>query len=348
MLKKFKIKLLSFFIITLLAFIIQPVKAQAVNENISVVNIQKNEYIIYIKDYTDKQFKYSFTNNDNSKETELSYINSISDLEGNQGAFFDEETYQKLKGKTIYLWAKDENNNFILTGTQIDLTNSLTKENIGITENTTKRIAVEIAKSKETTNSTKPVRTEKVNGIKETAKSGYIKITDSKNAMYYYKRVKTTDSEDYSKLMKLAEEINNKYSGMDIYEKIQANKEFYNLYSKLINEVDWQEVKDMEVKQPESARLSNGVGDKYIVFLKKVSQNGEQITDAQFLQEYYDYEPITKKDKIETIETQATSSLPLKYLPLTYDSIMLIVALAIVVVALIVIFIRMKKASKKI
>ena len=318
---------------------ITPITVIATNENVSVVNTQENEYMIYIKDYTDKNFKYAFTNNASPNEMDIFYINSISDLGGNQGAFLDAETYEKLKNQPIFIWVKDEEENLVLKGVQIDFENSLAKENIDTIENTTKRIAVEISTSKENTDSTTPVRNEDVDGVKEVAKAGYIKITDSNDATYYYQRVKTTDSEEYAKLMELAEKLNKEYDKMDMYEKVQENEQFYNLYSKLVNEANWQEVKNMEVKQPESTEQSNGIGDKYIVFLKKVAKDGEVTVDAQFLQEYYDYEPNAIKEQIKIQETTK--------LPITYDSIALIVILAVVIIALVVIFIRMKKIDKK-
>ena len=331
------IKLFGAFAIIFI-IVITPIVVLATNENVSVVNTQENEYMIYIKDYTDKNFKYAFTNNANPNKMELSYINSISDLGGNQGAFLNAETYEKLKNQPIYMWAKDEKENLILDGVQIEFENSLTKENINIIENTTKRIEVEISTSKENTESTEPVRNEDIDGVEEISKAGYVKITDNKDAKYYYQRVKATDSAEYMELIELAEKLNKEYDGMDMYQKVQENEQFYSLYSKLINEANWQEVENMEVKQPESTEQSNGVGDKYIVFLKKVAKDGET-TDAQFLQEYYDYEPNAVKEQIKTQETTR--------LPITYDSIALIVILAVVVVALIIVFIRMKKINKK-
>ena len=318
---------------------ITPITVIATNENVSVVNIQANEYMIYIKDYTDKNFKYAFTNNASPNEMDIFYINSISDLGGNQGAFLDAETYEKLKNQPIFIWVKDEKENLVLKGVQIDFENSLAKENIDTIENTTKRIAVEISTSKENTDSTTPVREENVDGVKEVAKAGYIKITDSNDATYYYQRVKTTDSEEYAKLMELAEKLNKEYEKMNIYEKVQENEQFYNLYSKLVNEANWQEVENMEVKQPESTKQSNGIGDKYIVFLKKVAKDGDVTVDAQFLQEYYDYDTNAIKEQIKIQETTK--------LPITYDSIALIVILAVVIITLVVIFIRMKKIDKK-
>ena len=331
---------------TILAFLLMifivPLVSFAVNENVSIVeSLDKNgkqEYIIYINNYTNKNFKYALSNDANPEEMDLVYINSITDLGKNSVAFIDAETYEKLKSKTIYIWAKDENESLILEGVKLDLEDSLTKENLDLVEKTTKKISVEIADSKEKSTE---IKNEDVEGVKETTSVGTLKITDedAKKSTYYYERVKTTDSEDYSELSKLAEKINNEYEAMDMYKKIQIAKEFNTLYSKLISNIEWKEVKDLKVEQPESSEQSNGIGDKYIVFLKKVSKNGEITTDVQFLQEYYDYEQNVEKEKVITKETTK--------LPITYDSIALFIVLAVVIIAIVFVFIRIKKLEKK-
>lgn len=331
---------------TILAFLLMifivPLVSFAVNENVSIVeSLDKNgkqEYIIYINNYTNKNFKYALSNDANPEEMDLVYINSITDLGKNSVAFIDAETYEKLKSKTIYIWAKDENESLILEGVKLDLEDSLTKENLDLVEKTTKKISVEIADSKEKSTE---IKNEDVEGVKETTSVGTLKITDedAKKSTYYYETVKTTDSEDYNELSKLAEKINNEYEAMDMYKKIQIAKEFNTLYSKLISNIEWKEVKDLKVEQPESSEQSNGIGDKYIVFLKKVSKNGEITTDVQFLQEYYDYEPNVEKEKVITKETTK--------LPITYDSIALFIVLAVVIIAIVFVFIRIKKLEKK-
>ena len=180
-------------------------------------------------------------------------------------------------------------------------------------------------------------REEEINGIVETSKVGYVKITDNKKAKYYFERVKTSDSEEYKKLMELAEKIQNEYNGMDMYSKVQTGIEFNDLYSKLVEEANWQEVEKMTIAQPESKIEGEGEGDKYVVLLKKVAGN-DVTTDAQFLTASYNYEPSTEKEKIITQETTK--------LPITYDGIALIVALVIVVGALTFVAIRMKKINK--
>lgn len=319
---------------------VMPIVVLATNEDVSVVSVEseesQTEYIIYIKDYTDKKFKYAFSNNANPEIMDLVYINSIAtnveeNQESNQVAFLDAKTYEKFLNQTIYMWAKDENENLILNGIQLDLTKSLSKNSIDSVESVTKRINVKIADSEE---EAAEVRNENINGVEQTASVGYIEIIDSKNATYYYERVKIADSEEYTKLMNLAEKINNEYDEMDMYNKVQLGTEFYNLYSKLVSEAEWQEVENMKVEQPEESVA----GEKYIVFLKKVSKQDE-IIDAQFLTAYDDYKPNVVKEQIITQETTR--------LPITYDSIALIVILAIVVIALVIVFIRMKKLSKK-
>lgn len=329
-------------ILAIILFIaIMPIVVFATNEDVSIVSTkneeQKQEYIIYINGYTDKTFKYAFSNNQNPEEMDLVYINSITtnvdeNQKSNQVAYLDASTYEKLSNQTIYMWAKGENEELILNGIELDFNNSLTKENINTIETITKRIKVEIADNE---GATTTIRQENIDGVEETAAVGYVKITESGKAEYTYKRVKTTESEEYAKLMELAETIQQKYDEMDMYQKIQTSEEFYKLYSKAIEDNNnWEKVENKEIKQPEASVA----GDKYIVFIKKVA--GEETTiDAQFLTAFDDYKPnVIKEQKV----TQETTKLPI-----TYDSIALIVILAVIVIAIIVVFIRMKKLNNK-
>lgn len=331
---KISTKLLSVLAIILFIAVI-PIVVFATESDISVISTAnesgEQEYIIYIKDYTDKTFKYALSNNANPEVMDLVYINSIADLGENQVAYLDAKTYKKLSGNTIYMWAKDENENLILNGIEIDIQKSLTKENINSVETITKRINVEIAENE---NDTTVVRNEVIDGVEETASVGYVKIVDNEKADYYYERIKISDSEEAKTLMELADKISKEYDNMDMYQKVQIAQQFNNLYSKLINEANWQEVNNMIVEQPEESVA----GDKYIVLLKKIEED-QEITDAQFLTSFDDYKPnVVKEQKI----TQETAKLPI-----TYDSIALLVILAIVVIAIIVVYIRMKKVSQK-
>ena len=344
---KISTKLLSVLAIILFIAII-PVVVFATESDISVVSSKDStgnqEYIIYVKDYTDKTFKYALSNNANPEVMDLVYINSITDLGENQVAYLDAKTYNKLSGSAIYMWAKDNEENLILNGIEIDFEKSLTKESIDLVESITKRINVEIADNQE---STETIRNENINGVQETSAVGYVKITDNENAKYYYERIKIADSEQAKTLMELTEKISKEYDEMNMYDKVVLAQQFNSIYSNMIEKAKWQEVKNMLVEQPEESVA----GDKYIVLLKKVEENNEEsiersietnqsiITDAQFLTSFDDYKPnVVKEQKI----TQETAKLPI-----TYDSIALIIVLAIVVVAAVVVYIRMKKVSNQ-
>ena len=335
MTRSFFIKLL--YAIAIILFIILPIKTKAVNENVEIISTNtNNEYMIYIKDYTDKKYKYALSNNENAQETELVYINSNLDSEGNQLIFLDAETIEELsnQAQTIYLWAKDENENLILDGIQLDLNNSLNKQEIASIELITKRIPVEISDTKEKVDAIDPIRQEEINGVDEIIKVGYVEITDSETATYYYQMVKVSDSTEFTTLMEYAERLNSEYANLNIYDKIQFCKEFYNIYSKLADEAEWQAVENMTINQPEESVE----GDEYVLLLRKVDGEEETI-DAQFLTAYDDYEPNVITEQIVTQETAK--------LPITSDSIVLFVILGIVVIALVVIFIRIKIVSKK-
>lgn len=330
-------KLLSIFAIFLFIAIL-PIAVLATNEDVCLVsksnNEGKTEYIIYLKNYTDKKFKYAFTTNANPEEMDLSYINSISDLGGNQVAFLDATTKEKLsvEDTTIYLWAKDENENLILKGTQLDLNINLSQEDLENTENITKRIQVNIADTQEDTTI---IREENIDGVQEIATVGYVKIIDDENAKYYYERIKLPNLDKYNELMELVQEIKTEYNEIDIYEKVQIATKFNEIYSKVINEAEWQEIEGNIIEQPEESKE----GDQYIVLLKKVDSDGKITVDAQFLTAFDAYIPEVIKEEIVKQETAK--------LPITYDSIALFVILVIIVILIIAVFIRIKLLKNK-
>lgn len=91
----------------------------------------------------------------------------------------------------------------------------------------------------------------------------------------------------------------------------------------------------MTINQPEESVED----DEYVVFIKKVEGENETV-DVQFLTSYDDYKENVIKEQIVTQETTK--------LPITYDNIiLLIIAFVIIVFALVIIFIRIRKLSKR-
>ena len=330
-------KLLS--VLAIFLFIaVAPIVIFAANENVSIVstlnNESKQEYIIYIKETLKTNFKYAFTTNANPGEMDLSYINSISDLSENQVAFLDAETYEKLsqESSTIYIWAKDQEENLILNGVQLDLSKAVTEDEIKNVESLTSKISVKITEKEEDTTT---IKNETVDGVEETTKVGYVQIIDDKEATYYYEIAKVSGKESYNELKTLAEKVQNEYDEMDMYEKIQFITKFNKTFLETTGEADWTEVKDMMVTQPETSVA----GDEYIVLLKKVDEQGAETLDVQFLTAFDAYRPNIVKEQVVTQETTK--------LPITYDSIALFVVLGVIVLLVVLVFIRMKKLKKQ-
>ena len=311
----------------------------ASNEELAITSIKskdgKDEFLIYINDHTKNKFKYAFTNKEKTEAMDLNYINSVIDNLGNQVAILNAETYEELSNEKIYMWVKDENGEEIINGVQLDLSEALSQEKMQTVETITKKIEVEIADTKEKVEATNPISQKEVDGVTENVKVGYIKIVDNKDAKYYYRLIKTTDSMDFEKLMELAKEMSKNYEKNDMYGKINICKEFYDLYTKLIEKTNWEEVENMTINQPEESVED----DEYVVFIKKVEVENETV-DVQFLTSYDDYKENVIKEQIVTQETTK--------LPITYDNIiLLIIAFVIIVFALVIIFIRIRKLSKR-
>ena len=119
--------------------------------------------------------------------------------------------------------------------------------------------------------------------------------------------------EKYNELKELTDKLNTEYNEKDMYEKIQIATEFSELFETVTSQANWKEVTDMTIKQDENSEA----GDQYIVLLKKVSENGNETLDVQFLTAEDNYEPNVI---IEEVVTQETTKLPI-----TYDSIALFV-----------------------
>ena len=169
-------------------------------------------------------------------------------------------------------------------------------------------------------------------GVKITVKVGEIQIKDEENANYFYQIISAVDENE--ELMTLAEKLKNEYNDANMYEKIKMSTEFYQRYQTLISKANWQSVENMQIKQPKTATENS----KYIVFIKKVKNNVETY-DVQFLTSKEEQNPTYEREKKVVQETTK--------LPITGDSIVLLVASVVVISAMIFVFIRMKKLKNK-
>lgn len=311
--------------ILLMLYPIMTLATESTNENLQIVQTEKEKFIIYLKDLQDKEFSYAISKDQTTNEMNLNYIHSVKDKDNNQVILVDKGIYDVTQGTKAYLWIKQEGKQ-LETAKEVDFSKAFEKNKIEEVENITKKIKTETI-----SDLLEEEKTDE-NGVKITVKVGGIKITDSKEAQYFYEMMPAT--ENYATLIEKAEKIKNEYSNMDMYTKIQTAKEFYELYNQLAEKANWQSVENMQIKQPKEATE----GSKYVVFIKKVEENKETV-DVQFLISTEEQTPSYEKEKKIVQETTK--------LPITGDNLVLLIAFTIVVIAIIFAFIKMKKSDNK-
>ena len=311
--------------ILLMIYPIMTLATESTNENLQIVQTEKEKFIIYLKDLQDKEFSYAISKDQTTNEMNLNYIHSVKDEDNNQVILVDKGIYDVNQSTKAYLWIKQEGKQ-VETAKEVDFSKAFEKNKIEDVENITKKIKTETI-----SDLLEEEKTDE-NGVKITVKVGGIKITDSKEAQYFYEMMPAT--ENYATLMEKAKKIKNEYSNMDMYTKIQTAKEFYELYNQLAEKANWQSVENMQIKQPKEATE----GSKYVVFIKKVEENKETI-DVQFLTSTEEQTPSYEKEKKIVQETTK--------LPITGDNLVLLITFTIVVIAMIFAFIKMKKSDNK-
>lgn len=331
--KKFKAKLTGAIVLFIMLMLVPMIVLAVTNENVQIISKTTDEqgnkeYIVYIQELMQTNFASAVSNSENTPEQDLNFV-TAQDGEGNYVAQFDANA---VTGETTYLYVKYNQENEEKTDVlQLDLSKALDKTDMEYVENTTKRIETETVKDLVEIN-------EEINGVQTTLTVGGLRITDTDNATYEYQLMKVNEGTSYSRLVELVDELNSEnYNQKDMYSKIQLTSEFYTLYNQLIERATWEAVSNNEIRQPSDAVE----GDQYVVFIRKTAEDGTVTTDAKLmLSQITPYE--TREDVQETRVVQETAKLPI-----TGDSIVLFVALAMIVIALIIVFIRMKKLNKK-
>ncbi len=311
MAKKSKI-IIAFLLVILMLISILQIKSLAANPNDSdMVVIKENDeqYLIYINGLLNEKFEFAFA--DSADASNLSYIESIEDDNGNSIAYVDSGLInQYFNTDNTYIWVSTENETLI-SGEKIVLTDVKTVQELQGIENITKNITVE-----------------------SSAEDEKIKINGTEGTEYYYKFFAPGSSEEYNKLLNLVNEISGFNDETDMFTKLQAYCELEDVYNSLVSNLgddNWTKAENLEITKPYGAKEN----EQYVLWLKDSNGN----IDVQFLTAYE--REVTIVDEVEKTEEVTVS------LPVTYDNMTgLFIALAVVVLAIVVI-IAMKIISKK-
>ena len=327
--KKFKAKLTGAIVLFIIIMLVPMIVLAVTNDKVQIISNTdeqgNTEYIVYIQELMQTNFASAVSNSASTPEQDLTFVTS-QDGERNYVAQIDATD---VTGESTYLYVKydgQESTEVI----ELDLSNALDKTEMKYVENTTKRIGTK------TVRDLVDINEEEIDGVRTTTTVGGLQITDTDNASYEYELTKVVEGTSYSRLVELAEELNSEnYDQKDMYSKIQLTSEFYTLYNQLVNEATWTDVTNNEIRQPNDAEA----GDEYVVLIRKTAEDGTVTTDAKLMESAFQDE---SGEDSQTRKVKETAKLPI-----TGDSIVLFVALAVVVIALIIVFARMKKLNKK-
>lgn len=299
-------------VVTMIMLMLLPIMGTKIlaNTNEEVLSIKKDEttYFLYIKEVLNSEFEFAFSKENNG--TDLHYISSIEDNQGNNIAYVDGTLKSTYFNENItYLWVK-KNSQIILEGVQVNLGTAKTEEQLQSIKNITNKITVN-----------------------SDADEDKIKINGDTSKKYYYEMYAVASSEDYQRLLELVDEVSKYTDDTNTCTKIEAYGELYDLYNKLLTDVSnskWIEATNLEIDKPYDAQENQ----KYILWLK--DENGQ--IDFQILTAY-------KKEVTNTEEKNVTVEVKSK-LPVTYDeTIALCVVLAVIIIAIIVMLLVRRKLS---
>lgn len=340
--KKSQAKLIiSFAILLIVVMLMQTVVlAESTNQNFNTTivvekeNAGKSEFIIYHKDMYKNDFAFAFSKSEDEEPINTEYKTSVKDQNGEEAlnvAYIDEnimakDIFEDNNKSITYLWLKNiENDELVVKGEKINLSLALNDEKIKTVNDATNLIGID-----ETQTETKTVIED---GVEKTITTGKFVIKEN-NGEYSYQLLSATDENTNAGKLYNVVELMRKYDG-DTFGKLDLTKEFYDLYSNLkpVSDSEWTEVKNNEILQPDGAVD----GDKYILWLKKVSDEGTTI-DVKLLNCVRVEDNGMAQEEREVTEVVKS--------PVTYDSIALFVALGIIIVAIVIVLI-LKKNSKK-
>lgn len=327
--RKVQKKLAGIIIAIIMITFVMPLHVLATNEGLQIVKTDNEDYIIYVKDLQKTSFEFAVAQSPDTKELDINYIKSLEDDGGNQVVFVSKEKYEEISQKDNYLFIR-KNGEVIVKGERLDFAEAFSKDQIQRVESTTKRIETELV--------TDIIeKDEEVNGVKIKITVGGLKIVAKENAKYFYAITKLP-TEQYDTLKQLADKINKDYEEIDMYSKIELTKQFSDIYEKLAEKQEWQEVENLTIMQPNDAQK----GEQYIVYLKEIDENQNEIIDMKLMTSYREDEEEKIPGRTETKVVKETSKLPI-----TGDSIILFVILGVILFVAILVFIRMKKLQNE-
>lgn len=306
--------------ITLLVclFVMIPLNVYATQVNdISMVKVNANNYMIYVKNVKDT-FRYTITENSQNTEN-LNFEVSSEDEKGNNVALLDLTKYNKDAKLSIIIKSESKENIII----PIDKNEYIDFSKLKEINNTTKRIKVKTDEEKVTKKDIKEKEyTVTVNKV--------VLLDKTKNYEYSLRKIEKGTKEE--EILNLVNKINSFDENTEMYEAIETYISLNKLYNELMKASKFSKVNNFEVLQPEEAIKD----DKYVLLLKDGQNNDMQILTCQRKHLEGVNEIVEKEKVIKAVK-----------LPVTGDNILLLIGFVLVTVLFIALVVYKKKQNTK-
>lgn len=326
----FKSKKVMLVFLLVLLIMLLPTRIFAATQSVAIVKVE-NDYSIYIDGLENKDFKFAFTNQNPEDETsfESQLIPNWEDNNGVNIACLEEGTSLNLNEPVFMIVKVGEE----LSVTELDLNKAISKTDMASVEAITTIIDVDTTQTTTTSDNENGVVTTQTVGQVNIIESAEYNYTDYE---YQYNLIKIdgTESETATKLSNLVDSLQSTYSTLSTYNKILKTAEIRDLYLSLREEAVYSKVNDYVIYQPEDSKE----GDKYLVLLQQLSGKEVVREDIQFLICTEGHKQKVEKPLIEIKKATA--------LPRTFDSIVLLVVLAVIVITAIAVILRIRKLNK--
>lgn len=285
--------------------------------NISMVKVDSNNYMIYVKGI-EETFRYTITENSQNTEN-LNFEVSSEDVNGNNVALLDLSKYNKDAKLSIIV--KGENGKDIET--KIDKNEYIDLTRLNSLNNTTKRIKV-------STNEQKVTKKDSKEKEYEVTVNKVVLLDKTKNYEYSLRKIEKGTKEE--EILNLVNKVNKFNKDTEMYEVVETYISLNNLYNELMQTSNFSKVNNFEVLQPEEAIKD----DKYILLLKDGEKDDMQILTCQRKHAEGVNEIVEKEKIIKAVK-----------LPVTGDNILLLIGFVLLVVLFAVLVVYKKKQNNK-
>lgn len=313
------LKLTCIVLITMFTVALMPIAVRAASNTDGIILEKANgSKIIYVKDMKTTEFKYAFS--DSNDSTGATFLTASKDTNNEYVATMEKDATAK------YLFVQTEGG---INTIELAKQKSISENEINKIEKLTKIIGVKTTETD--TNISK-------DGDKTiTTTNGKIVVTDKGN--YQYQLFEVVDKNSSTKTPnETAVDLYNQLSKLEnadgMYNKLLAEIAIRDDYKKLIDNAKWEDAKNNEIPQPKDSQID----EVFVVIIREVKDGKEVRKDVQFM--------TTARHDDEGVEKTSKEVKKKTKLPVTGENLALYIVFGVIILAIIILIIKMRKAKQ--